>query len=70
VTGFSAEEEALFGKRWANEFPFPLEDTLRRRGAHWIESPVMMPGVAIDGRLVTGQNPYSTGLVAEKLRSD
>lgn len=65
VTGFSAEEEALFGKRWASEFPFPLEDTLRRHGARWIESPVMMPGVAVDGRLVTGQNPYSTGPVVD-----
>lgn len=65
VTGFSAEEEALFGKRWAREFPFPLEDTLRARDARWIESPPMMPGVAIDGRLVTGQNPYSTGPVAD-----
>jgi hypothetical protein len=25
----------------------------------------MMPGVAIDGRLVTGQNPHSTDLVAD-----
>lgn len=65
VTGFSAEEEALFGKRWSGQFPFQLEDTLRARGGRWIESAVMMPGVAVDGRLVTGQNPYSTARVAE-----
>ncbi|MBD8526393.1 DJ-1/PfpI family protein [Pseudomarimonas arenosa] len=67
VTGFTNEEEALFGKRWRAEFPFLLEDALRADGARWTEAPLMMPWLAVDGRLITGQNPYSTTDVAEAL---
>lgn len=65
LTGFSNEEEAVFGKRWAKAFRFRLEDALRERGARWEEAPLMMPKRVVDGRLVTGQNPYSTPAVAE-----
>ncbi len=65
LTGFSLEEEALFGKKWAPQFRFPLETALREAGAHWREAPLMMPRVVVDGRLVTGQNPYSTAAMAE-----
>lgn len=67
MTGFTNEEEAMFGKRWAKEFPWQLEDALRARGAHWQEAPLMMAKVVVDGRLVTGQNPYSTAGVAEAI---
>ena len=67
LTGFSNEEEAVFGKRWAREFPFQLEDALRERGARWQEAPLMMPKLVVDGRLITGQNPYSTAAVADAL---
>lgn len=67
MTGFTNEEEAVFGKRWAKEFPWQLEDALRARGAHWQEAPLMMAKVVVDGRLVTGQNPYSTPGVAEAI---
>lgn len=67
VTGFSNEEEAVFGKRWAATFPFALENAMRERGARWQEAPLMMPKLVVDGRLITGQNPYSTALVAEAL---
>ncbi len=67
VTGFTNEEEVVFGKRWAKEFPWQLEDALRSRGARWVEAPLMMPKVVVDGRLVTGQNPYSTAGVAEAM---
>jgi putative intracellular protease/amidase len=70
LTGFSLEEEALFGKRWAAEFRFQLEPALRERGAYWQEAPLMMPKVVVDGRLVTGQNPYSTaGMTNAVLRT-
>lgn len=65
MTGFSDEEEATFGKRWAAEFPFLLEARLRELGAQWQEAPLMMPKVVVDGRLITGQNPFSTVGVAE-----
>ena len=67
LTGFTNEEEAIFGKRWAKEFPWLLEDRLRARGAHWQEAPLMMAKVVVDGRLVTGQNPYSTPGVADAI---
>ena len=67
LTGFSNEEEAIFGKRWAKEFRFLLEDAMRERGAHWQEAPLMMPKLVVDGRLITGQNPYSTTAVAEAI---
>lgn len=60
LTGFTLEEEALFGKKWAAQFRFPLETALRERGALWREAALMQPKVVVDGRLVTGQNPYST----------
>lgn len=67
MTGFTNEEEAVFGKRWAKEFPWQLEDALRGRGARWREAPLMMAKVVVDGRLVTGQNPYSTPGVADAI---
>lgn len=67
MTGFTLEEETLFGKRWAKEFPWQLEDALRARGVRWQEAPLMMPKVVVDGRLVTGQNPYSTPGVADAI---
>lgn len=69
MTGFTNAEEALFGKKWAAEFPWLLEDALRERGALWEEAPLMMPRLVVDGRLVTGQNPYSTTAVAEAIVS-
>jgi putative intracellular protease/amidase len=67
VTGFSNEEEALFGKRWSLSYRFQLEDALRERGARWSEAALMLPHVVEDERLITGQNPYSTPQLAEAL---
>ena len=67
VTGFSNEEEAVFGKKWRKEFPFLLEDAVKATGAQWQEVPLMLSHVISDGRIVTGQNPYSTAGVAESL---
>lgn len=67
MTGFTNEEEALFGKKWSADFPWLLEDALRERGARWDEAPLMMRKAIVDGRLVTGQNPYSTPAVAEAI---
>lgn len=67
VTGFSNEEEALFGKGWAPSFPVLLENGLRGSGAVFSEAPMMLTHVVADGRLVTGQNPYSTAAAAEAM---
>lgn len=69
LTGFSNEEEALFGKRWSASYRFQLEDALRERGAHWSEAALMLPHVVADGRLLTGQNPFSTAALAESVIS-
>lgn len=60
MTGFTDEEEKVFGKRWVAEFPFWLETKMREQGALWEEAPLMMPKWVVDGRLITGQNPFST----------
>jgi hypothetical protein len=67
ATGFSDEEEQLFGKKWAKEYPFWLETKAREQGALWQEAALMMPKTVVDGRLVTGQNPFSTTQVAESI---
>jgi len=65
VTGFTDEEETLFGKSWSKLYPFWLESRLREQGALWEEAPLMMPKLVVDDRLITGQNPFSTALAAE-----
>jgi putative intracellular protease/amidase len=65
VTGFTNEEEAMFGKRWAKDYPFLLEDALRAGGGRYAGAAMMLPFVQSDDRIVTGQNPYSTALAAE-----
>jgi putative intracellular protease/amidase len=66
VTGFCNDEEEKFGKKWKSEFPFMLEDKLKARGVKFERSEAMLPQVTVDGRLITGQNPYSTTLLAEE----
>ncbi|VVT05555.1 type 1 glutamine amidotransferase domain-containing protein [Erythrobacter sp. EC-HK427] len=65
LTGFTDEEEALFGERWAPQFPFFVESEAESLGARFSEAPMMLPFVVTDGRLVTGQNPYSVAAAAD-----
>ena len=67
VNGFTNQEEKAFGKKWVKHFDFLLEDRLKERGAQFESSPMMLSHVAIDDRLVTGQNPFSTSQTAEQL---
>jgi putative intracellular protease/amidase len=67
VTGFTDEEEVVFGKKWRSEYPWLLETQLRSVGASWEEAGLMMPHVVRDDRLVTGQNPYATAATVETL---
>lgn len=67
INSFTNEEETLFGQKWINEFDFMLEDKLTERGANFQSSEIMLSHVAIDGRLITGQNPTSTVGVATAL---
>jgi putative intracellular protease/amidase len=65
LTGFTDEEETVFGKKWAQEYPFWIERRARELGARWEEATLMMPKLVVDDRLITGQNPFSTTLVAD-----
>ncbi|MCF1715032.1 DJ-1/PfpI family protein [Flavihumibacter sp. RY-1] len=67
ITGFCNEEEDKFGKTWKAEFPFLLEDKLKARGAQYERNAAMLPQLIRDGKLITGQNPFSTTVLAEEL---
>lgn len=67
INGFTNQEEKLFGQKWINDFEFMLEDKMTERGAHFQSSQIMLSHVAIDGRLISGQNPSSTLGVATAL---
>ncbi len=67
VNGFTNQEEKMFGKKWVKHFDFLLEDRLIERGGKYQKSEAMLSHVAIDGRLITGQNPASTPKIAEAL---
>ncbi len=67
VNAFTNQEERVFGKKWVKHFEFLLEDKLTEQGATFNQSPMMLQHVEVDGRLITGQNPFSTTATAEKL---
>jgi putative intracellular protease/amidase len=66
VTSFAHDEERmtpLYGK-----IPFVLEEELRRLGGDYSKAPVIWDSYVVEDRnLITGQNPYSSLLVAETL---
>jgi putative intracellular protease/amidase len=67
VNAFTNQEEKLFGKQWVSQFEFMLQDKLIERGANFESSSMMLSHVALDERLITGQNPASTVAVATAL---
>lgn len=65
VTGFSNSEEEAVGL--TKVVPFLLEDALQSNGATYSKVDDWQPYAVEDGILITGQNPASSKLVAEKL---
>jgi len=65
VTGFTNAEEEAVGLTAV--VPFLLEDRLKERGGVYSKDVNWAPCVQVDGKLVTGQNPASSGPVAEEL---
>ncbi len=64
VTGFSWTEEVLAGV--AKKMPYNAEEEMRRRGARYEKAFLpFVPHVAVDGKLVTGQNPFSAKVTAK-----
>ncbi|WP_179315453.1 type 1 glutamine amidotransferase domain-containing protein [Winogradskyella undariae] len=65
ITGFSNKEEAAVGL--TEVVPLLLEDMLIENGAMYSNKENWAPYAVQDGNLITGQNPASSELVAEKL---
>ncbi|WP_028224278.1 type 1 glutamine amidotransferase domain-containing protein [Paraburkholderia ferrariae] len=65
VTGFSNAEEAAVGL--TEVVPFLVEDMLKASGGNYSKAADWQPHVAVDGLLITGQNPASSEPVAEAL---
>ncbi|MFE0464714.1 type 1 glutamine amidotransferase domain-containing protein [Kitasatospora sp. NPDC058965] len=66
LTGFSNTEED-YGNRAAGVqiMPWSVEDALRERGANYISAGLFKPFAVRDGRLITGQQQYSSRKVAQ-----
>lgn len=64
LTGFSKAEEDGYA---AKDVPFDLETALRAEGAVYEAADPWQPKHVVDGRLITGQNPASGGLVGEAI---
>ena len=65
ITGFTnSEEEAV---QLTEVVPFLLEDELIKRGGEYQKAQDWHAFVVQDGLIITGQNPASSALVAEKL---
>ena len=68
VTGFSnAEEDYSEGFVGQKVMPFRVEDTLKERGANYVQGGLFKAFVVRDGRLITGQQQYSGRKVAQAL---
>ena len=65
VTGFTNAEEEAVGLTAV--VPFLLEDRLKERGGIFSKAANWAPYVQVDGKLVTGQNPASSGPGAKEL---
>ena len=65
VTGFTNGEEEAVGL--TDVVPFLLEEMLKAKGADYSKGADFAPYVVTDGRLITGQNPSSSGPAAEAL---
>ena len=65
VAGFTNEEELFLIPDAAEVFPFLLEDGLAGSAANVSTGPLYLEHVVQDGRLITGQNPWSVWAMAE-----
>ncbi|MCW5623175.1 MAG: type 1 glutamine amidotransferase domain-containing protein [Burkholderiales bacterium] len=64
LTSFSTAEEDGYARP---DVPFDLESALRSEGARYEAADVWQPKLVVDGRLITGQNPASGGLVGKAI---
>ncbi|KAK7057615.1 class I glutamine amidotransferase-like protein [Favolaschia claudopus] len=66
VTGFSNQEEEILGK--AKDLPFLTEDRIISLGGKYSKADTPYdPKVIVDGKLLTGQNPSSSGPLGQEI---
>lgn len=65
VSGFTNEEELILIPDAKEIFPFLLEDKLIEQGAKFKAGSTFLDQVTQDGKLITGQNPWSVWTMAE-----
>lgn len=66
VTGFAWSEEVVAGV--ARKVPYNAEARMKQRGAHYKKALLpFLPYVVADGRLITGQNPFSAKATARTI---
>jgi putative intracellular protease/amidase len=65
ITGFTNNEESIVGL--TKVVPFSLENRMKELGGKFEKGQDFKPFVVSDGQLITGQNPKSSILAAEKV---
>ncbi|WP_420601757.1 type 1 glutamine amidotransferase domain-containing protein [Flagellimonas sp.] len=67
VSGFTNKEELLLISDARTIFPFLLQDKMVEQGANFDEGSMYLDNVSHDQNLITGQNPWSTWTLAERM---
>ena len=68
MTGLADVEEDFADEVVGKQvMPWQIEDAARERGADYMQGGVWKPFAIRDGRLITGQQQYSGGKVAERV---
>ncbi len=67
VSGFTNEEELFLIPNAKEIFPFLLQDKLTQQGAIFNKGLMYLDQISHDNNLITGQNPWSTWSLAEKM---
>ena len=70
ISGFTNEEELTLIPDAKEIFPFLLEDKLKEQGANFQAGSSYLEQVSQDGKIITGQNPWSVWRVAEMVISE
>lgn len=66
ITAKSNAEEGWWAR---TNYPYLLEDKIKALGGHFSAAKKGQPHAVVDGQLITGQNPASARLVAEKIQA-
>lgn len=67
VSGFTNKEELLLISDAKSIFPFLLQDKMVAQGARFNEGSMYLENISHDNNLITGQNPWSTWILAETM---